>query len=145
MQGSCFQVWWSVLWFRCNLQMLYVKPIFSVLSVLWNCYKNNQMLSKKNKTKKRWEVTLFLYVNFEVSVVLGMTWLIFLSVLTVKATVFDPVGTELSGERGTSMAFSGEGADSLYMIGSRIRKSKWLIGINPIWNDWTAGVKLLAT
>lgn len=28
---------------------------------------------------------------------------------TTKATVFDPHGTELSGERGTSTAFSGEG------------------------------------
>lgn len=28
---------------------------------------------------------------------------------TTKATMFDPHGTELSGERGTSTAFSGEG------------------------------------
>lgn len=34
------------------------------------------------------------------------------STLTVKATVFDPHGTELSGERGTSTAFSGEGEKS---------------------------------
>lgn len=29
--------------------------------------------------------------------------------VTAKATMFDPHGTELSGERGTSTAFSGEG------------------------------------
>ncbi len=32
-----------------------------------------------------------------------------MSILTAKATVYDPHGTELSGERGTSTAFSGEG------------------------------------
>lgn len=31
------------------------------------------------------------------------------SSVTAKATMFDPHGTELSGERGTSTAFSGEG------------------------------------
>lgn len=33
----------------------------------------------------------------------------FFSANTVKATMYDPHGTELSGERGTSTAFSGEG------------------------------------
>lgn len=53
-----------------------------------------------------------------------------LPVLTVKATVFDPVGTELSGERGTSTAFSGEGTDSFYMIKSYMKKCEWTD--NPI-------------
>ena len=46
--------------------------------------------------------------------------------MTVKATMFDPHGAELSGERGTSTAFSGEGektpclTDSLVLVGRRI-------------------------
>ena len=42
---------------------------------------------------------------------LNMLFLVY-CLLTVKATVFDSHGNELSGERGTSTAFSGEGANS---------------------------------
>lgn len=38
--------------------------------------------------------------------------MLIVSAVTVKATVFDPHGTELSGERGTSTAFSGEGEET---------------------------------
>lgn len=54
----------------------------------------------------------------QVSVYFVWTWtraylhaLTFFSTIT-KATMFDPHGTELSGERGTSTAFSGEGERS---------------------------------
>lgn len=36
--------------------------------------------------------------------------------MTLKATMFDAHGTELSGERGTSTAFSGEGEKTSHVI-----------------------------